>query len=82
MGSRLVDAEQVKTLGEVAMRVITGGLRKLATSLQVLLLVVLSCVVLGVALMLIFDELQFLEPNSTEKMVYVWHQNNAKQALE
>lgn len=64
------------------MRIIPRVLKKLVTSFQVLLLVLLSCVVLGAVMMVIFDELDYLKPTPVEEMVYVWYQNNSLQAPE
>lgn len=64
------------------MGVVFRSVKRIFASFQVLLLVILSCVVFGAVLMLIFDELDYLEPTPQEKIILVWHQNNFQQSLE
>ncbi|MDR1612314.1 MAG: hypothetical protein LBT97_05960 [Planctomycetota bacterium] len=50
----------------------------ISRSSQALLLVLLSCVVLAALLMLVFDELNYLEPTRLEKIIMVWHQSHLR----
>ena len=60
------------------MKKLKGILRKLSGLVQFLLLTIISCIVLAVVLMSIFDTLDYLRLTPLEKIVSVWGKENAQ----